>query len=147
MRIEGQDFESGVVAEHSDESGVDVEKVAFEAGTVNSVDGGLHQGAVADFGAAQGLLVALAIDGGGQLLRDKGENILVALAEMGVPGIALEHDRAQNVMVDFERDAQPVKRGRSVEFYLPTLLQLVRELGSAEQGFAGAQDVFDEAGS
>ena len=65
LRIEGQDFESGVVAEHSDERGVDVEKMAFEAGAVNSVDGGLHQGAVADFGAAQGLLVAFAIDGGG----------------------------------------------------------------------------------
>ena len=65
LRIERENFESGVVAEHSDEGGVDVEKLAFEAGAVDSVDGGLHQGAVADFGAAQGLLVAFAIDGGG----------------------------------------------------------------------------------
>src|SRR5580698_2169993 len=65
LRIEGQDIVSGVVTEHSDQSGVDVEKTAIEAGTVNSVDGGLHQGAVAEFGAAQGLLVALAVDGGG----------------------------------------------------------------------------------
>ena len=84
LRIERQDFESGVVAEHSDESGVDVEKMAFEAGTVNSVDGGLYQRAVTGFGAAQGLLVTLAIDGGGQLLGDQGEDILIALAEMSV---------------------------------------------------------------
>src|SRR5271170_1266505 len=92
LRIELQDFESGVVTEHSDESGVDVEKMAFEAGPVDSVDGGLHQGSVAGFGATQGLLVALAIDSGGQLLRDQGEHILIALAEMSVFGIALEND-------------------------------------------------------
>src|SRR5208282_1680988 len=94
LRIELQDFEGGVVTEHSDESGVDVEKMAFEAGTVDPGDSGLHQGAVAGFGAAQGLLVALAIDGGGQLLRDQGQNILIAVTEMSVLGIALENDRA-----------------------------------------------------
>src|SRR5271170_290735 len=70
FRIESQDFDSGVVAQHSDEGGVDVEETAFAAGAINSVDGGLHQGAVAQFGAAQGLLVAFVIDGGGQLPRD-----------------------------------------------------------------------------
>jgi hypothetical protein len=52
LGIEREYFESGVIAKHSDESGVDVEEVAFEAGAIDSVDGGLHQGAVADFGAA-----------------------------------------------------------------------------------------------
>jgi hypothetical protein len=46
-------------------AGLTSRKLAFEAGAVDSVDGGLHQGAVANFGAAQGLLVAFAIDGGG----------------------------------------------------------------------------------
>src|SRR5207302_7374701 len=35
LRIEGQDFQSVVVAEHSDEGGVDVEELAFEAGAVD----------------------------------------------------------------------------------------------------------------
>ena len=110
LGIEARDFEGGIVTEHSDESGVDVEKMAFEAGAVNSVDGGLHQRAVADFGAAQSLLVAFAVDGGGQLLRDQGENILVALAEADVFGIAFEDECAEDVMVDLERDAEPVER-------------------------------------
>ena len=49
-------------------------------------------------------------------------------------------------MVDLERDSEPVERSGSVEFDFSALLHLLRELGSAEQGFAGAQNVFDEAG-
>src|SRR5271166_4800554 len=41
LRIEGEDFERGVVAEHSDESGIDIEKGALKAGTINAVDGRL----------------------------------------------------------------------------------------------------------
>ena len=81
LGIEGEDFERGVVTEHSDEGGVDVEKLAFEAGAINSVDRGLNQRAVADFGAAQGLLVAFVVDGGGQLARDQSENFFIAFAE------------------------------------------------------------------
>src|SRR5712691_224016 len=65
LGIEGEDFKSGVVAEHSDEGGVDVEKTTFKAGAVDSVDGCLHQRAVAQLGAAESLLVAFAVDGGG----------------------------------------------------------------------------------
>src|ERR1039458_8495743 len=86
LRIEVEDLKGGIVAEHSDEGGVDVEKAAIEAGAVNSVDGGLHQRAVADLRTAQSLLVALAVDGRGQLLCDQGENIAVVLGEADVFG-------------------------------------------------------------
>jgi len=81
LGIEGQDFESGVVTQHSDEGGVDVEKRAFEAGPINAVDGGLDQRAVADFGAAQGLLVAFMVYGGGQLTRDQSKDFFIAFAK------------------------------------------------------------------
>ncbi len=70
LRIEGKDFESGVVTQHSNEGRVDVEKLAFKTGTIDSVDRGLNERPVANFGAAQSLLVAFVLDGGGQLTRD-----------------------------------------------------------------------------
>jgi len=70
FRIESEDFESGTVAEHSDEGGVHVEKMTLAAGAINSIDGGLNERAVAQLGAAQSLFVAFAVDGGCQLLRD-----------------------------------------------------------------------------
>jgi len=124
LGIESQDFRSVVVAEHSDEGGVDVEKLAFEAGAVDAVDGGLHHGAVADFRAAQKLLVAFAVDGGGQLLGEEGEDVFVTFAEVDVFGIALEDKRAQGVMVDFERDAQPLQRRRAGELDFAAFLHL-----------------------
>ncbi len=145
LRIEGQNITRRVVAEHSDEGGVDVEKAAFEAGAVDSVDRGLHQRAVADFGAAQGLLVAFAVDGGGQLVRDESEDIFVALTEADVFGITLENERAQDVMVDLEGDPQPLRWRQDGEFDFAALLHLLREFGSAEQGFTGAQDILDQA--
>src|SRR5882672_385456 len=104
LRIKREDFESVVVAEHSDQGGIDVEKTAFEAGAVDPIDGGLHQRAVTDLGTAQSLLVAFAVDGGGQLLRDESENIRIALAEANVLGIALENKRTQDATIDLERD-------------------------------------------
>src|SRR5580693_9269973 len=91
------------------------------------------------------MLVTLAVDGGGELLRDEGEDVFVALAEVSVFGIAFEDERAQGAMVDLERYAQPVEREGSVEFDFSALLHLLGLLGSAEQGLAGAQYVLDEA--
>ena len=65
LGIEGENFFGRVVTEHPDERGIDVEKFAFEARAIDSVDGGLNQRTVANFGAAQVLLVAFAVDGGG----------------------------------------------------------------------------------
>jgi len=48
-------------------------------------------------------------------------------------------------LVDFERNAQPGDGRRAEEFDFATELQLLREFGSTEQGFSGAEDVFDEA--
>ena len=98
----------------------------------------MDQGAIADFGAAQGLLVAFVLDGGGQLPRDQSEDFLIAIAEARVFGIALEDERAEDVMVHFERDAQPVKGRRAGEFDLAALLHLFGEFGSTEQGLARA---------
>ena len=60
--------------------------------------------------------------------------------------MVLEDERAQDVMVDLEWDAQPMKRRLAGELDFAASLHLLGYLRSAEQGFAGAQYVFDEAG-
>ena len=147
LRIEGQDIDCRVVAEHSDEGGVDVEKVAFEAGAVDAVDGGLYQGAIANFRAAQSLLVAFAVDRGSQLLGDQGENFFIALAEADAFGITFDHEHAEEVIVDLERNAQPIVGTRAGEHDCAAFHQLAEEFWRAEQRFAGAKDVFDETRS
>src|ERR1700683_8385 len=49
-------------------------------------------------------------------------------------------------MVDFEWNAQPIEWRLAGECDFAALLHLLRQFRSAEQGFAGSQDVFDETG-
>jgi len=46
-------------------------------------------------------------------------------------------------MVDLERDTEPLGRRRGIQFDFAALLKLLRELGSAQQRFAGPEQVFD----
>jgi len=145
FRIEKQDFFAGSVAEHGDQRGIYVEESAFEAGAVDSVDRTLHQGAVAGFGAPQGLLVVLDFDGAGDLAADERENLFVAFAVAVVFRVRLNHQGAEGVVVDRERNAHPVERSRAAACDFAALFHTLQDFRGREQRFAGANEVVGQS--
>ena len=111
LRIEGQHFEGGVVTQHSDEGRVDVEKAGLRgwSGKFRRRRSAPASGS----GLRSGAGTARCVCGRWRrptAARSRVRTSLSRSREADVFGIALENERAKNVMVDLERDAQPLQR-------------------------------------
>ena len=117
----------------SDEGGVDIEG-EVEARAVNSVDGGLHQGTVADLERRSTCsLRSQRSMAAANCCATRVRTSRSCWRGADVFGMAFEDERAQDVMVDFEWDSQPIKKGGLPgESDFAAALHLLRYVGSAK---------------
>src|SRR5579864_8274570 len=78
FRVEQQHLFGGCVAQHRNQRWVYIKESAFQAGAVYPVHRALHQRTVTSLRSAQGLLIALDLNGAGHLARDECQDLLVA---------------------------------------------------------------------
>ncbi len=94
---------------------------------------------------AQHLFGAFAFDHQGDLARDKGQNILIALGVAQIMLVGLHHQSPQDFAVPAAQGhAQPVHRISALLLHLTRSHQLVENLRRGQQRAAGAQHVFGQ---
>ncbi len=145
FRIEQQNFLGRTIRQHGDESGIDVEEPAFQAGAIDSVDRTLHQRPIASLGAAEGLFVSLDLNRAGHLPRHESQNLFVAFAIADVLGIGLNHERAESMVVDLERHTHPIERTRTVAGHLAAVFHALQDLRRCQQRLSDADEIVGES--
>ena len=103
------------------------------------------QRAGAGFGAAQRLFIALVLDGCRELLRNKFQNLAVALAEAGIFAVALDDQHSNAVRAALQRNTQPVDRWSADQLHFAAPHQFLKNGWCRQQGFARAQNIFGQA--
>ncbi len=97
------------MAEQGNERRIYVEEPSAERAAANAKGCAQDQRAGAGFGAAKRFFIALVLDGGGQLLRNKFQNLAIAFSEAGVFVVALDDKRSNAGRAALQGNAQPVQ--------------------------------------
>ena len=145
FRIEQQHVLGRTVSQHRDQRRIYVQKSSFQTRAVDAVDRTLHERAVTSFGAAKGLLVSLDLNRAGQLARDEGQNLFVALAIANVLGVRLNHQCPESMTVDLERNPHPVEGTRSIARHFAAVLHGLQHFGRGQQGLARADEIVGQS--
>src|ERR1700691_1329277 len=100
--------------EHGDKSWIDIEESSTNRASANAEGRAQDQRAGASFGAAQCFFIAFVLNGCSQLLRNKFQDLPVALAETGILTVTLDHEDTDAGGATLQRNAEPVD-GRSAD--------------------------------
>src|SRR5208283_5039505 len=89
-RIELEKIFDRFMPEHGHERRIHVEESSGECAATNTEGGAQDERTGTGLGAAERFFIALVLDGRGQLLRNKFQNLAVALSEAGVFAVVLD---------------------------------------------------------
>ena len=90
LGVQAEKIFDRLMAEHGDESRIYIQEFTAEGAAANAEGGTQNQRASAGFGTAEGFFIALVLDGGGQLLGNKLQNLAITIPEADVFMVALD---------------------------------------------------------
>ena len=95
LRIEFHHLVRRIVAQHVDQRRIHIQKSSVDARSVDSVHGALNERSVAGLRLAERLFMTLVIDRAGELLRNEGQDFLIAFSETHILAITLHHEHSE----------------------------------------------------
>src|ERR1700733_12291648 len=130
------------ISQHGDERRIHIQKPSAERAPANAKRRAQNQRPRTRFRPPQRFFIALVLDRGRQLLRNKFQNLAIPFSEARVLAVALHHQRSNAVRAALQRNPQPVDRRSSNQLHFTPPHQLRKNCRRRQQRLARSQHIF-----